>query len=210
MDERNAIRRAYDDLAETYATGRSETGRDMDILAEFLGTLPAESRILDVGCGQGIPVLREVIATTTTTTTTYGHGLGLDFSREQLQLAAENLSDAPLLQADITQLPFDDGVVDAIVAYHTLIHLPLDDQETAIAHFSRVLRSGGQLLLSEGPTEWSGTNPNWLDTGVEMRWHIAGGKQTRTQLQDAGFTITDEWVVDEDEHWMFLAAELES
>ncbi len=202
MDEQNAIQRAYDNLAETYATGRSETGRDMDILAEFLSTLPAESRTLDAGCGQGIPVLREATATTT--------GYGLDFSREQLQLAAENLSDVPLLQADITHLPFDDGVVDAIVAYHTLIHLPLDDQETAIAEFSRVLRPSGQLLLSEGPTEWSGTNPNWLDTGVEMRWHIAGVNKTRAQLRDAGFTITDEWVVDEDEHWVFLAAELDT
>jgi len=36
MDERNTIWRAYDDLAETYATGRSEIDRDMDILAEFL------------------------------------------------------------------------------------------------------------------------------------------------------------------------------
>ena len=202
MDERNAIQRAYDNLAETYAAGRSETGRDMDILAEFLAMLQAESRVLDVGCGQGIPVLREVTATTT--------GYGLDFSREQLQLAAENLSDVPLLQADVTHLPFDDGVVDAIVTYHTLIHVPVEDQETAIAEFSRVLRPSGRILLSEGPTEWSGADPNWLDTGVEMRWHIAGADKTRTQLQDAGFTITDEWVVDEDEHWVFLAAELDT
>ena len=47
-----------------------------------------------------------------------------------------------------------------------------------------------------------------LDTGVEMRWHIAGANNTRTQLQVACFTLTEEWVVDEDKHWMFLTAEL--
>ena len=202
MTERDAIRQAYDELAETYAAGRSETGRDMDILAEFLDTLPAGARILDAGCGQGTPVLRRLHATAT--------GYGLDFSREQLRLAGKAVPDAPLLQGDITQLPFDGGVVDAVVAYHTLIHVPAADQKTAIREFSRVLRPGGRLLVSDGPTEWAGTNPDWLDTGVEMRWSIAGADATRRHLQEAGFTVFDEWDVAEDEHWVFLAAQLDT
>jgi len=68
--------------------------------------------------------------------------------------------------------------------------------------------------LIEGIGEWSGTNPDWLDTGVEMQWHIAGAKATRAQLVDAGFTITDEWTVSEtldgDEEWVFLAGRLDN
>jgi len=201
MKERNDIRQAYDKLAETYATGRSKNGRDIDILAEFLSALPERPQILDAGCGQGAPVLRRLNATAT--------GYGLYFSREQLLLASENISEVPLLQGDITQLPLDHDVVDAIVAYHTLIHVPTDDQKAAIGEFSRVLRPGGQLLLSDGPVEWSGANPDWLDTGVEMQWDIAGVDATREHIQNAGFTIFDEWDVDEGEHWMFLAAQLD-
>lgn len=201
MTERNDVRRAYDEIAETYASTRSENGRGMDILAAFLAPLSPESDVLDAGCGQGTPVLRKLDASAT--------GVGLDFSREQLRLATENVPDAPLVQADLTQLPFADGVFDAVTAYHTLIHIPMDDHQTVITEFARVLRPDGRLLLSEGPEEWTGANPNWLDTGVEMQWSIAGAEATRTQLQNAGFTLSHEWEVDEDEHWMFFAAHLE-
>ena len=201
MDERNEVRRAYDDLAGTYAEGRSETGEDTEILSAFLDRLPDGARVLDAGCGPGIPVLRRVNASAT--------GYGLDFSRGQLQLAAENVSDASLLQADVVHLPLDDAVVDGIVAYHSLIHVPSNDQRAVISEFSRVLRPGGRLLLSAGPTEWTGANPDWLDSGVEMRWDIAGAEATRTQLRAAGFVLTDEWEVAEDEHWLFLAARLD-
>ena len=202
MVERDDIRRAYDELAETYATGRSETGEDTKILAEFLDAFPDGSRILDAGCGPGVPVLRRVNASAT--------GYGLDFSRVQLKLAAENVPDAPLLQADVVHLPLDDDVVDGIVAYHSLIHVPTTDQQATISEFARILRPGGRLLLSAGPTEWTGANPDWLDSGVEMRWDIAGAEATRTHLRAAGFVLTDEWDVAEDEHWLFLAARLDN
>jgi hypothetical protein len=71
------------------------------------------------------------------------------------------------------------------------------------------------MLVSEGPNEWSGTNPDWLESGVEMQWHIAGAEATRVQLRDAGFEITDEWgtaneFADEDEEWVFFAARPDS
>lgn len=201
MDERDAIRRSYDALAETYAAGRSADDRDVEILATFLDGLAADARVLDAGCGQGMPVLRQI--------QTSAIGYGLDFSRAQLELAAEHVPDAPLLQGDVTHLPLGDDVIDAIVAYHTLIHVLAGEQEAVIAEFSRVLRPGGRLLLTEGPAAWSGTNPDWLDTGVEMRWDIAGVKTTRTQLEQAGFTIDNEWDVDEEEHWIFLSAQLD-
>lgn len=199
MDERDDIRHAYDELAETYATERSDGGREMDILAEFLGPLSPNVRILDAGCGQGRPVLRRITASAT--------GIGLDFSRQQLRLAAGNVPETPLIQADIAHLPLADDAVDAITAFHTLIHLPMADQEAAIAEFARILRPGGRLLVSDGPAEWRGANPDWLDTGVEMRWHIAGAETTRGQLRNVGFTITAEWEVTEDEQWVFVAAE---
>ncbi len=199
MTDRNNIRHAYDEVAESYASVRSESGQDMDILAAFLDPLSADATILDAGCGQGMPVLRRLDETAT--------AVGLDFSREQLRLASENVPGGRLLQGDITHLPVADDVFDAITAYHTLIHVPLDAHQTVITEFSRVLRPGGRLLLTESPAEWTGANPDWLDTGVEMQWSMAGAETTREQLRNAGFSIFEEWEVDEDEHWMFFAAE---
>lgn len=200
MTERNDIRHAYDEVAEAYASVRSEGGQDMEILAEFLEPLSSEARILDAGCGQGRPVLRRLDKAAT--------AVGLDFSRRQLQLARENVPGAALVQGDLTHLPVADGVFDAVTAYHTLIHVPLDAHQTVLNEFARVLRPGGRVLLTESPGEWTGANPDWLDTGVEMQWSMAGAETTREHLRDAGFTVTDEWDVDEDEHWIFFAAEL--
>lgn len=207
MVDKDAVRRGYDGVAETYATERSGGGRGMDILDRFLRPLSESARILDVGCGQGDPVLRRLSVSAT--------AIGIDFSREQLALATENASGTSLVQGDMTNLPVGDGVVDAIIAYHSLIHVPLDEHRTVIDEFARILRPNGRLLLSEGPNEWSGTNPDWLDSGVEMQWDIAGAETTREQLQDAGFTLNDEWGIDEtfaedDEQWVFFAARLDT
>jgi SAM-dependent methyltransferase len=202
MDQRDSVRRAYDGLAEAYAAHRSTDGRDVEILSEFLRRLPDEPRLLDAGCGQGTPVLRRLDSA--------GRAVGLDFSAEQLRLAADAVPDAPLALGDLTRLPFAPDVFDGIVSFHALIHVPLAEHQTVADEFARVLRPGGRLLVSEGPGEWRGSNPDWLDTGVEMQWSIAGAAATRTHLENAGFTVVDEWAVDDGEHWVFLAAELDA
>ncbi len=139
--------------------------------------------------------------------------VGVDFSREQLRLATRNAPDASLAQGDMTNLPFRDGTFDAVTAYHSLIHVPMDEHRAAIEEFARVLCPDGRLLVSEGPGEWSGENPNWLESGVEMQWDIAGADATRKQLRDAGFDVLGEWSVanalaGDDGHWVFFSAQL--
>lgn len=205
MVDRDTIRRGYDDLAETYAEERSETGRDVTILAEFLDSLSDPERILDAGCGGGRPVLQQLDRRAT--------AIGLDVSHGQLRLADETVPTAPLLQGEMTRLPLRDETVDAITAYHSIIHVPLEEHQSTIDEFGRVLRPGGQVLLTEGPEAWSGTNPDWLDSGVEMQWNIAGAETTRNQLRNAGFTVIDEWNDtgnSHEEHWVFFAARLDA
>lgn len=67
--------------------------------------------------------------------------------------------------------------------------------------------------MSEGPEERTGTNPDWLDAGVEMRWAIAGADATRERLEEAGFAVVREWTVGEDladdgARWVLLVARL--
>ncbi|MCH7661843.1 MAG: class I SAM-dependent methyltransferase, partial [Euryarchaeota archaeon] len=87
---------------------------------------------------------------------------------------------------------------DGLTAYHSLIHVPLTEHAIVIKEFARVLRPGRWLLVSEGSAEWSGVNPDWLDTGIEMHWSMAGPEATRDQLRAAGFEIEREWVADDD------------
>ncbi len=187
MVEKGAVRRAYDELAETYAEQRADDGPGMIVLDHFLDSLTEPTRILDAGCGQGTPVLSRIATDTT--------AIGVDFSHEQLRLAETTVPESLLLQGDMTDLPFNACVFDAVVAYWSLIHVPLEDHQTVLDEFARVLRPSGRVLVCEGTTDWSGENPDWLGTGVEMQWNIAGAEATGDQLRSAGFTITDRWRV---------------
>jgi ubiquinone/menaquinone biosynthesis C-methylase UbiE len=183
VTERDAVRRAYDELAETYAAERSpDRPVELDRLVE---ALPGEARVLDAGCGQGTPVLAALSGSVET--------VGLDFSGEQLRLAAENAPDAALVRGDMTSLPFATNAFNAVTALHSLIHVPLAEHETVVAGFARVLSPGGLLLLTEGDDEWVGENPDWLGSGVGMRWAIAGLEATREDLDRNGFEMLDTW-----------------
>jgi len=192
MDERNAVREGYDALAETYADQRSgDETLGTALLDDLLADLPDDARLLDAGCGQGTPVLASASAGGDV------DAVGLDFSPAQLELATANAPDAALLRGDMGHLPFTDDSFDAVTGFHSLIHVPLDDHQRVIDEFARVMRPAGRLLVSEGLTEWEGQNPDWLDSGAAMEWHIAGGEATRKQLRTAGFTVVDQWAVDD-------------
>lgn len=187
---RRAVRDGYDGLADVYAAHRSSDPDARGLLQEVTGRLTGGARILDAGCGQGAPVASSLAPTFDV--------VGVDFSREQLRLARGNAPGATLVQGDMTTLPLGADVVDAVCAYFSVIHVPADEQGDVVAEFARVLRPGGPLLMTVGPEEWEGSNPDWLDSGVEMHWSFAGLEATREHLAREGFTVLEEWTVDDE------------
>jgi ubiquinone/menaquinone biosynthesis C-methylase UbiE len=207
MVEKETVLKGYDEIAETYLGERSPSSEEQQALSSFLDEMPPASRLLDAGCGGGEPVLQSL--------TDSSHDVvGIDLSGEQLGIAASKVPEAKLLRGDMTRLPVADESVDAVLAFHSLIHIPSDEHQTVVDEFSRVLRPGGRLLVSEGPEEWQGSNPDWLDTGAEMQWYIAGAETTRNQLDSADFRIQAEYGApntladDEEASWVFFDAVL--
>ncbi|MEF8842038.1 MAG: class I SAM-dependent methyltransferase [Haloarculaceae archaeon] len=186
MTERDTVRRAYDELAESYAAERSSDAAAAARLDSLVGRLPETPRVLDAGCGGGDPVLAAL-------DDEKARAVGLDFSGEQLRLARETVPGAALVRGDMIALPFREGSFDAATALHSLIHVPLADHRTVLEEFARVLRPRGSLLLTEGHEEWVGENPDWLGTGTGMRWEIAGREETREGLEATGFEVLEEW-----------------
>ena len=200
--QRRAVRDGYDALADEY--GESRDPPEVSLVESFLADLPAGSRVLDAGCGQGTPVLDRLPAGV--------DGVGLDFSIEQLR-RARGATDAALVHGDITAPPVADASVDAVTALNSLIHVPAARQPAVLAEFARVTRSGARLLLTAGTRPWAGANDDWLDGGVRMEWSIPGADATRDSLRKAGFAVTDEAFVpdeladDDDAGWYVLTAE---
>jgi ubiquinone/menaquinone biosynthesis C-methylase UbiE len=186
MVERRAVREAYDEMAQDYAdrAGSDSSTEPAEPVCRFRDELGEDDELLDAGCGPG----------STTLTMAGEAGVGLDISREQLSLAQGNVT-AELVQGDMTALPFATDSFDAISAMYSLIHIPLADHQTVLEEFARVLRAGGTLLVTEGGTEWTGSNPNWLDSGTEMHWSMAGPEATKEGLQACGFELRGVWDV---------------
>jgi SAM-dependent methyltransferase len=99
----------------------------------FLELLPPPgSRTLDLGCGEG-RVGAELQRR--------GYDvIGVDASERMVELARER---HPAEVADATELPFEDGSFDLVLAYMSVMNF--DDPESAIVEAARVLEPGGRF-----------------------------------------------------------------
>jgi len=186
--DRDAIREAWDDLAEPYARMRDPDGEDAALIQELLESLPATPRVLDVGCGDGMRTLAKLGD---------AEALGLDVSRRQIDLASRNVPAARLLQGEMTALPLRADSVDAIIAYHAVFHVPRAEHDRVYAEFARVLRPGGYVLSTLGGGRYEQVRTNWLGTGRSMLFSTPGKRATLSLLEDAGFEIVRDRIVDD-------------
>jgi SAM-dependent methyltransferase len=101
--------------------------------------LGARPSLVDVGCSSG-HLLNDLRAGWPRAVLA-----GVDAEAAGLPGAHAAVPDAALFHASATDLPFADGVADALVALNLLEHLP--DDAAALAEFARVLRPGGRAVV---------------------------------------------------------------
>lgn len=115
-------------------------------LAQLAG-ISKGSRVLDIGCGTG------VVAITAARMGAQVHAA--DLTPQLLERARENAGIARVgiewLEADVEQLPFQDGQFDIVVSQFA--HMFAPRPEVAIAEMLRVLRPGGTIAFSTWPPE---------------------------------------------------------
>jgi len=173
--DRTQIRRAWDEIATTYARRRDPTGSDADLLVELAEALGPDATVLDVGCGDGARTLANLPA----------GSIGLDISRRGLALASDAVPDARLLQGEMRSIPLRDGSVDAITAYHAVFHVPRAAHPDVYREFARVLRPGGTLLMTLPSGRYETVREGWM--GGRMLFSAPGRDATLDQLASAGF-----------------------
>lgn len=122
---RGDYHRAPDPSWEYYPTYIAK----LELVRRWLADLPAGARVLDAGCGEG--VLVEEFA-----------------GQLDIQGLDPNYSSARVRSGSVTSLPYPDGSFDRTLCLDVLEHLTFDEQPRALAELHRVLRQGGELLLS--------------------------------------------------------------
>lgn len=95
----------------------------------------ADDHVLDVACGTGI-VAREALTRVGPT----GSVTGIDIGPGMLTVAREIEPRVTWIEGDATQLPFDDGLFDAVVCQFGLMFFP--DRARAVVEMLRCVKPG--------------------------------------------------------------------
>jgi len=195
------VRDGYNKIAEEYYLKRNLFKNEREI-QEFLAHLPEGGTVLDIGCGGGIPVLRNLVDN--------GYNAkGIDFSQGMLTLAKQNVPEAELILGDITKTNFESESLDGIISTYAFIHIFRTQHPLLYTKIFRWLKPGAIMLVSTASTEWEEVNEYF---GEPMAWSHPASRESLQLVNNTGFEVLfDRLVTTGDEtHYWILAKKPES
>ncbi|MEQ8177121.1 MAG: class I SAM-dependent methyltransferase [Amphiplicatus sp.] len=122
--------------------GRARPEGERRWVERFSAAAGPGANVLDLGCGSGEPIARDLIA--------LGHKVtGVDGAAALIALCKERFPNETWIVADMRRLEL--GVrFGAILAWHSLFHLPADDQERMFSIFAAHAAPGAALMFTSG------------------------------------------------------------
>jgi SAM-dependent methyltransferase len=182
MDPKQIVADGFDRIAETYAAWveRDGIGHREGHLALLEAELPAGARVLDLGCGAGVPISLRLAERFEVT--------GVDISERQIELARRNVPGATFIHGDMMAQAFPEGSFDAVVAFFSIFHLPREEHGAVFGKVAAWLRPGGYLVASTGSRSDPGTvEEDWL--GAPMYWSFYPSARSLELIRASGLEI---------------------
>lgn len=193
---------AFDAIGDRYDEAFPHKEGQLAAGVWLTASLPAGSRVLDLGCGTGMPTARQLADAGFRVT-------GVDLSTGMLARARENVPEAEFRQADIADLaditdlagatdladatggePAAAGVFDAVTAFFSLLMLPKAEIPYTLAAIRDLLPPGGLLALSMVEADVDYTPIPFLGNTIRVSGYLRD--ELRHVVADAGFEVTKE------------------
>jgi len=190
------VKKGYDKIAEEYQIDRQAFDHSEE-LVEFAGFLPKNGKVLDVGCGTGVPVAKFLVEAGFEV-------VGIDFSEKMLKLARKNVPQATFVRKNMTKMDFGDNSFDGLTAFYSIIHVPREKHSLLFKSFNRILRPDGIMLVCMGPDDWESTEGYY---GIRMFWSQYNPEKSLQLVNDAGFEVTSDKILErgKERHYWILA-----
>jgi len=131
-------KRAWERVADTFAKREPiEVSKSFEF---FCNELSQKARVLDVGCGTGVPLAIFLVE--------YGYRVvGVDISSRMIQLARKNVPQAIFQELSMTDLAYDQEF-DGVVASYSMLLLDPPRFKDVAQKLVHALKGGGLLYLS--------------------------------------------------------------
>jgi ubiquinone/menaquinone biosynthesis C-methylase UbiE len=131
---------AFDAIGERYDDVFPHKSGQIIATQWVIDRLPAGGRVLDLGCGTGVPTAGMLAET----------GLdvvGIDVSTEMLALARRNVPTGRFVAMDLMELDGSLGRFDAVCAFFSLLMVRREDVPRALRRVRTVLKPGAVVAI---------------------------------------------------------------
>ncbi|KTC85307.1 methyltransferase domain-containing protein [Legionella cincinnatiensis] len=168
---KNKVSLVYDEMIDWFDSHRNKELDMEQFYLDFLQNhIPSGGKVLDVGCGTGEPIAQFLIKKGYKVT-------GIDASKKMIHLCKKRFPNGKWLLADMRTLNLQDKF-HAVIAWHSLFHLPHDDQRMVLKSLSSLVEQNGLLIFTSG----SEYGEVWGDNGGYDLYHASLSAEEYTQI----------------------------
>lgn len=183
-DPARIVAAGYDSVADRHAALEPDDGAwpRSPHVAAFTRLLPPGASVLDIGCGNGVPVARSLAAAGFAVT-------GVDVSEEQVRRAREAVPRGSFLVGDVRAVVLPESAFDAALCIYSLDHVPHDDHPEVYERIAQWLRPGGHVLVAIEDADVPGVVHEWL--GAPSYFSSYAASEERRLVELAGLEVLD-------------------
>jgi 2-polyprenyl-3-methyl-5-hydroxy-6-metoxy-1,4-benzoquinol methylase len=185
--------REYDAIFEWYVTERSSV-IGLPEIEELTRSLPRGARVLDLGCGTGIPIAKFLIDADFEV-------FGIDSSPKMIARFRQQFPRANASCEMIEESEFFGRTFNAVVCWGVMFHLDRAAQERVIARTAASLNEHGKFLFTSGEEE--GTVEGVMN-GTTFRYISLGADTYERLLNENGLELLDRHL-DKADNYVYIA-----
>tara|TARA_Y100000034_G_C6810723_1_gene364310 strand:- start:81 stop:674 length:594 start_codon:yes stop_codon:yes gene_type:complete len=177
---RKIVKKGYDEgKYENYYNRKSSKLLPFDkfMCDELTSRLDKNYKILDLGCGNGLPYDKYFVKNKFNLT-------GIDISERHIELAKKNVN----AKFSVGEFFSAKGKYNAIVSFFSIFHIPRTEHLKLLKKINSLLKKEGYILITLGAKSMNcAINPNFV--GAPMAWSSYSVENNKKLVERAGFTI---------------------